>query len=54
MTSMPGGDVEKARLRDNVGGNHNWMGTWVQVGKKVTKAHGYLRLISCLGDTTSR
>jgi len=32
LTSMQGPDVDKAGLRNNVGGNQNWMGAWVQVG----------------------
>jgi len=27
--------VDKAGLRENVGGNHNWMGSWVQVQSRV-------------------
>ncbi|KAF5837045.1 hypothetical protein DUNSADRAFT_4925 [Dunaliella salina] len=34
LTSMPGGEVDKAELRNNVGGNHNWMGAWVKIPKE--------------------
>jgi len=34
LTSMPGSEVDKAELRNNVGGNHNWMGAWVKVPKE--------------------